>query len=601
MASQCDVLIVGGGGAALRAAIAAHEAAPDARVVLVTKGVLGQTGVTATACSDRMAFHATLSTSEPGGPEAWRHHAEDIYRIGGHVSDSDLADVLARNAEEAFSYLDGLGVPWARRGDGTPDQFMTDGSTYARACYTGPFTANHIEAALLSRLRELPVRVVEGQMVGELLVDEGRRQVCGAALVSQEDGRITALGAKAIVLATGGAGQSFELNVFPPDCTGDGYALAYRAGADLVNLEFIQIGLCSLKTKLACSGSMMRALPRLVNDREEEFLPGYFAPGTNPARIHSVLYAKGASWPVSYREPSHIIDIAVAAEREAGRRVFLDYGTDPIGLNLSDLPEQVSGWQREAQCAALDTAAMRTPLGRLRAINPFSVAWLAERGINLGCGDRIEIAPAVQHFQGGIAIRTKGETTMTGLFAAGEVAGGQHGANRPGGNALLDAQVFGRIAGESAARRALAEGRSCKISDAEAQRVVRSLLCRTGADAERVREQVQGIMSRHCCVRRTVSGLGEAIERLSGLAECGVSGEGTLLARALETVNILQGAELVARAALERNESRGPHLRFPDSASLVPLARDDEHWNEYIIVRHGSQGPRLERRTPVRP
>lgn len=295
---QCDVLVVGGGGAALRAAIAAHEKDADLEILLVTKGKLGQSGVTATACSDRMAFHATLPTTEPGGDDAWRYHAEDIYRIGGHVSDADLATILARNAAQAFHYLDELGVPWARRPDGTVDQFVTDGSDYARACYTGPYTANHIEEALLRRLRELPIGVREEEMVAELLMDEKDEGVCGALLVSERDAAITTVAAKAVILATGGAGNIYAVNVYPADCTGDGYALAYRAGAELVNLEFIQIGLCSLKTNLACSGSMMRALPRLVNDAGEEFLPRYVARakgrggGENP---YDILFAKGAS------------------------------------------------------------------------------------------------------------------------------------------------------------------------------------------------------------------------------------------------------------------------------------------------------------------
>ncbi|MBE3132436.1 MAG: FAD-binding protein, partial [Acidobacteria bacterium] len=130
-----DVVIVGSGGAALRAALAADDR--GASVLVLTKGRLGASGVTALACSDRMAFHATLTHTEPGGPDAWQHHADDIYRLGGGVSDADLARVLARGAADAVAYLERLGVPFVRRADGRLDQFLTDGSRYARACYTG--------------------------------------------------------------------------------------------------------------------------------------------------------------------------------------------------------------------------------------------------------------------------------------------------------------------------------------------------------------------------------------------------------------------------------------------------------------------------------
>ena len=148
---QCDVLVVGSGGAGLRAAIEAKETLKRGKVVLVVKGALGKCGVTAIACSDRMAFHATLPYTEPAGPGNWKYHAEDIYRIGGYVSDGNLAALLARGSREAFEYLDHLGVPFAKLKDGCADQFVTDGSEYARACYTGPRTANHIEEALLRK------------------------------------------------------------------------------------------------------------------------------------------------------------------------------------------------------------------------------------------------------------------------------------------------------------------------------------------------------------------------------------------------------------------------------------------------------------------
>ncbi len=595
---ECDVLVVGGGGAALRAAIAAHERDPDLEIILVTKGNLGQSGVTATACSDRMAFHATLPTTAPGGDEAWRHHAEDIYRIGGHVSDADLAITLARNAAQAFNYLDELGVPWARRPDGTVDQFVTDGSDYARACYTGPYTANHIEEALLRRLRELPIAVREEEMVAELLLDEKEKSVCGALLISERDEAITTVTAKAVILATGGAGNIYAVNVYPPDCTGDGYALAYRAGAELVNLEFIQIGLCSLKTKLACSGSMMRALPCLVNDAGEEFLPRYVARAKgrggkeNP---YEILFAKGASWPVSYREPSHIVDIAVTMERAAGHRVFLDYGKDPAGLDVASLSPKVRAWYEEAELTPGDPA-MSSPLARLKAINRPSVSWLAERGVDLQAGAMVEIAPAIQHFQGGIKIRTRAETTVEGLFAAGEVAGGHHGANRPGGNALLSGQVFGRIAGESAA--AYARTRETKQVPTDAQGMIEKLFSPQGVKASSARRVVRAAMDEAAAVYRTTSGLEELCTELDALAQKGIAPGDATLNAALETVNVLQAARLVARAALERDESRGPHLRFPGGGSIKPLPRDDARWCRYIVLYKDDGEPHLQRREP---
>jgi len=568
----CDVLIVGGGGAALRAAIAACQGAIAGRkVIIACKGTLGASGVTATACSDRMAFQATLPTTEPGGTDAWRHHADDIYRIGGAVSDADLAEVLAKGAQRAFEDLEAWGMPWARRADGTVDQFVTDGSEYARACYTGPYTANHIEEALLRQVRELPIEVLERQVVADL------------------------------VLATGGAGQAWDVSVFPPDCTGDGYAMAYRAGAELVNLEFIQIGLSSTATHLACSGSMMRALPRLVDENDAEILPRYL---TDPADRYATLFAKGASWPVSLRDASHRIDIGVANELAAGHRVFLDYHTDPVDLDWSALPGPLLRWFRETKGVPPDGVEMSTPLERLLAINQPSVQWLRERGIDLLAGERIEIAPAIQHFQGGVKIDAHGQTTVPGVFAAGEAAGGQHGANRPGGNALLDGQVFGRIAGEQALSYAQATQGDAFNSEGlqvAALSQFEALFTQGGAPANEVRAEVRALMSAACGVLRTEEGLGSAVARLDEMARQGVSREGIKLSEAVEALNMLQVARMVAAAALARNESRGPHLRFQSSDLLTPIPRQDTAWQRYTVISRGPDGPLLEQREPVRP
>ncbi len=596
----CDVLVIGCGGAGLRAALAAKEAYPEGRVLLITKGEPGKSGVTANACSDRMAFHATLAHTEPGGPDAWKYHAEDIYRIGGEVSDGNLAAVLARGAAEAFDYLDKLGVPWVKREDGKADQFITDGSAYARACYTGPRTAVHMEEALFQEAQHQGLEIWGDTLAADLLLsDDGA--VAGVLALSGDQEIL--LQAKAVILATGGAGEAYAVNVFPPGLTGDGYALAYRAGAELVNLEFIQIGLSSLATKLACSGSMMRALPRFINSEGKEFLKNYFPQGTDLARIRNVVFAKGASWPVSREEPSHIIDLAVFNELAAGRQVFLDFTHNPEGFKLSTLePRWQQRYQTEMKQDVGKARRASSPLYRLREINPASIAWLREHGVAVEAGDAVEIAPAVQHFQGGVKIGPSANTSLPGLFAAGECAGGQHGANRPGGNALLDSQVFGRIAGQAAAQWAKGtvplEPSAALVEEARS-RLQQMAGGNKGLPAAAAREEIQTLASRYASVVRTAQGLEEALRRVEEIKKAGLAADDAGLPFAVETANILLTAEMVMRAARTRQESRGPHLFFAEEKDLTPLPRQDETWRRYIVISKQHDGMKLEARKPL--
>jgi len=312
---KTDILVIGGGGAGLRAAIAACEKAYETgnkvKVLLTVKGKLGSCGTTALAYSDRMAFHVTLPTTEPKGEDNWKYHAKDIYEIGGLVSDYDLAEILAKNSADAYFYLEKLGVPFVKE-NGKPVQFVTDGSVYARACFTGPDTAVQIEKALIRRLSSMKeIEVLEDVMISDLIVIDNK--VCGA--VGFRGAQNVIILAKAVVLAAGGAGSIYKNNVFPPRMTGDGYAMALRAGALLVNMEFIQIGLSSSKTKLACSGSIMRCVPRFVNEKGEEFLINY------PITYNDV-FEKGATWPISYEHKTCLIDIAVFREIARGVKCF---------------------------------------------------------------------------------------------------------------------------------------------------------------------------------------------------------------------------------------------------------------------------------------
>jgi len=597
---KCDVLVIGGGGAGLRAAIEADSC--GANVILLTKGRLGRSGVTATACSDRMAFHVTLPGTEPGGPGNWRYHADDIYVIGGYVSDYDLAEILARNSADAFYFLDSLGVPFVKK-DGKPDQFVTDGSVYARACYTGPRTANEIEAALVRRLNETAVRVFEYSMAGEFILDEEGKSVIGALCLNTDSHEFFAVEARSTILATGGAGSAFKVNVYPDGMTGDGYSLAYRAGAELVNLEFIQIGLSSLKTKLACSGSLMRAVPRFVDQNGNEFLEKHFPAGTSPLEIYTTVFRKGASWPVSQREPSRIIDIAVSREIGRGKRLFLDYRSNPSGFDFESFPEEIKErYEREKKASLGVEPKGESPFQRLREINREAIAWLKEHGVDLEAGEMLEVAPAAQHFQGGVKINRRAETTVRNLYAAGECAGGQHGANRPGGNALLDCQVFGKIAGESAARRAIAQVPRVLTEQMAEQRcrlLEEKLTKSSGQPAWRVRETARDLLSSAAGVIRTEQGLSRAFEDVEELSRAGVKADENGMAFALETLAVLDTARMVMGAALLRKESRGPHLFFASPDSSEPLPIDEENWRRYIVISKRNGNMVFEERKPV--
>jgi succinate dehydrogenase/fumarate reductase flavoprotein subunit len=604
---ESDVLIIGSGGAALRAAIEAKETFPGGRITVLTKGEMGKCGVTAISCSDRMAFHATLPYTAPGGPDNWKHHAQDIFQIGGFVSDADLAAILARESGEAFEFLDGLGVPFAKTGEGKADQFITDGSEYPRACYTGPRTANHIEEALVRRVSSMDIQLVEHCMACDLLLEEGR--VIGAIGVDTQErskplpGRLKIFLSKAVILATGGAGEIFAVHVYPPGMTGDGYAMAYRAGAELVNMEFIQIGPASVKTQLNCSGSLMRANPRFVNNLGEEFLPRYFPPDTPLSVIHNLCFEKGSTWPVSREKKTHRIDVAVSKETAQGRKVFLDYSRNPSSFRFQHLEAR---WQeryrRETKGDRKEKERNQSPLTRLKEINPESVEWLKENGINLQEGEPLEIAEAGQHFQGGVKIRGKGNTTLQSLYAAGECAGGQHGANRPGGNALLDGQVFGKITGQAAALEAKGNPGERKLS----KRIVEPVLKRFEdfkkgkVPAAAAREEIKRIVSRCASVVRTERELTDGLEKLEKIKGEGIFPDPKGVAFTLETGNLLTVAEMVMRAALLRKESRGPHLFFAHFDDLEPVAIKDPDWQKYIVIRKRKDGRMiLERCTPV--
>jgi succinate dehydrogenase / fumarate reductase flavoprotein subunit len=323
-----------------------------------------------------MAFHATLSYTLPIDKNYF-YHAMDIYKIGGEVSDYNLAEILAKESESAINYLISIGVPFAKTPDGKIDQFLTDGSEYPRACYVGPNTAIEIAKALIKRLKETKVEVYENIMVYDFIVKGDR--VIGARAIDTLSQEKCLIQGKAFVLATGGAGELYYQNVFTSEMTGDGYAISLRAGAELVNMEFMQIGICHPKILFAESGSMFRALPKIIDENGREFLLDYLSE-EDKRNLCALEFKKGAHWPVSYESLTKVIDLAIYYHILQGHKVYMNFMENPSYLFYENIPEEILKWsEKTGKEIFKDT----TPYERLKLINPQIIEWLKNYNIDL--------------------------------------------------------------------------------------------------------------------------------------------------------------------------------------------------------------------------
>jgi len=602
---SADILIIGAGGAGLRAALSAHEKNPNLKITIISRGKAGHHGTTAIACSDRMAFHASLpSTESETDAGAWVDHAKDIYEGGGYVSDPNLADILAKNSADAFDQLQKLGVPFICDEKKRPLQFITDGSKFARACYTGPYTARDIQRALLSAVKNTRIELIDNLVLASILKDTNG-VVAGALCVSEADDEWVTIYSKAVIIATGGPGGLFESNVFPERMDPSPWFAAIRSGATLINLEFIQFGLSSTKTSLACSGSLMRALPNLIADDSDLLYDvKKLAPGRNPLEL---LFNKGSSWPISSESESRAIDIAVWNARCEIKSIYLDFRSNSELLNVPDnLPETVKNWYSERGIELIRDRRVISPYERLKAINPDVIDWFRDRGVDLE-NEPLEICHAAQHFQGGILIDTHAGTGVDGLYACGEAAGGQHGANRPGGNSLLDTQVMGHIAGTEAASYAekIPHIGIPKSVDDEIAALDSMFSNPDGLEPSEIINIVRRNLSVNLSLKRSSERLNDAEEIFGYLFTCGVkkdtssrvenlinNGSSSRVEYLTAISSMVIGLALT-RSAKARDESRGPHFYFVNESDLEPAPRNDPsgrfwsavHWDRvYLIV-----------------
>ncbi len=544
MRAETDVLVIGSGAAGMYAAMEAARA--GCRVLLADRSLIGRGGATVMA---QMTVAVALGAETP---DHWSHHYRDTLTAGRGLCNAPLAQLLCEDGPDCIRAMDDWGVGWARK-NGRITQAMAPGHDRPRCVYvdflnTGP--------AVSKTLRTVVNRTAGIQKAGDLCIvdllcaDDG---IAGAVALHLSSGAAVIVSAKATVIATGGLTRLYRRNSASTNMGGDGYALALRAGASLVDMEFVQFfPIGHLAPRLIGMDPIMwdpfryKLGGRLLNNRMEEFTRNYGV-------------AEDGKYVITRDAGSY----AIMKEVEAGR------GSPHGGVYLSF-----------QHCSE---AALREAFGPV-------IDRLAANNIDL-TKTPIEVAPIAHYHMGGIATDVDMRTDVPGLFAAGEAVGGANGANRLSGNAVTEALVFGRRAGRSAA--SFAKRQRTMPDSAGNARAALALMPRSSATCElntaEAIQLLQSTMQDHVGPLRAKTGLSGAldtIERLRvALGDCPPGDGRRFDMRRLDWFdlrNMLLVARVVTEAALARTETRGAHQRedYPDVKAEWAV-------NQHIRLRDG--------------
>ena len=534
-----DVLVIGSGIAGLRAAIEARLRGVD--VLLVTKtrlfssaSTMAEGGINAALCNvDR--------------DDSWEKHFEDTVRGGAFLNDQDLVEVLVKEVIDRVYELEEWGAIFSRLDNGLIAQRAFGKQSRRRTCYASDRTGHEIVTTLLEVALDLGIEMLEYHYASKILVSSDR--VAGAIIWNVRGWEPIVVRAKAVVLATGGASQIYEITTTPAEATGDGMVLALDAGAILKDMEMVQ------------------------------------------------FHPTGLAWPEAAR--GQLVTEAVRAEggillNALGERFMSRYAPDEMELAGRDVVaraiwrEVVEGRGTEHGGVYLDITHI--PCERVRERLESTYRFLLQLGVDM-CRDRIEVIPTAHYFMGGVRIDVNAATDVKGLYAAGEVASGVHGANRLGGNSLADALVFGRRAGASAASYARSVGYASIDTNAvrlEIERVENLFRWREGYSISytNIRKRLRETMWRYVALVRRGEGLSKALseieymkrELLPRLAVNDGKHFSLAALRTLECMNMVRVAEVVVRSALIRTESRGAHYRedYPHTQS---------EWLKHILFK----------------
>jgi len=583
-----DVLIIGAGGAGLRAAIEA--AASGVKVGVVCKSLLGK----AHTVMAEGGVAAALGNVDDR--DNWRVHFADTMRGGQYLNNWRMAEIHAKEAPARVLELEAWGAVFDRTPDGRILQRNFGGHRYPRLAHVGDRTGLEMIRTLQDHAIHLGIDVHMEMTVISLLKDGVR--VIGALAYDRERGRFRLFRAKAIVLATGGVGRAFSVTSNSWEYTADGQALAYNTGAALQDMEFVQFHPTGMVWPPSVKGILVTEGVRgeggvLRNSEGRRFMfddiPDNYKPQTADTEEEGWRYVQGDK---SARRPPELLTRDHVA-RCIMREVKAGRGSPHGGvfLDISWIKEKIPN---AAEHIKKKLPSMYHQFKQLADIDITKVP--------------MEIGPTTHYIMGGI--RVDGDTQMTnvpGLFAAGECAAGLHGANRLGGNSLSDLLVFGKRAGEYAAKYAKADaGHGTRDTGPEVESITAKALAsfeRTGSDNPfNVQHELQEMMQAHVGIVRREDEMQEALVRLAELRQRS-NAVGTVGNReynpgwhtAMDLPNLIDISEAITRSALERRESRGGHFRddYPD--------KDPAFGAFNIVLTRNGDGSMQLTREPIRP
>src|SRR2546428_2172440 len=550
-----DVLVVGAGGAGLRAAIEAAE--QGISVAVVCKSLLGK----AHTVMAEGGVAAALATTD--GRDSWKVHFRDTMRGGKLLNDWRMAQFLAQEAPARVREVEAWGALFDRTSDGPILRRNFGGHQCPRLAHVGDRTGREMIRTLQDRTVQAPrIDVLMESTVARLLTDGGR--ISGALAYRRESGRFLLLRTKAVVLATGGIGRAYRINSNSWEYTGDGHALAYDAGADLIGMEFVQFHPTGMVWPLSVRGILVTEGVRgeggvLKNSKGERFMFRYIPE----------MFKK--DFADSEAEANRWVEEVIAGRKAEARRPPELLTRDVVARAIAQEVREGRGSPHGG--ALLDIASRRRPEDIRKKLPSMYQQFHELADVDI-TRDAMEVGPTTHYVMGGVRVDPESQAaTVPGLFAAGEVGGGLHGANRLGGNSLSDLLVFGRRAGMGAAAYAKAFRGEPRIETAQVEAAAAqppAPLRRTGGGENpyAVQEALQDMMGTYVGIARKEDDLRTALAELEQLraraARAVVEGNRQYNPgwnTAVDLGNPPAVSEAAPPAAPERRESRGRQKR----------------------------------------